>query len=68
MGVGVDDVTVDLLAGEFTAVMGRSGSGKSTLMHCAAGLDDATSGHVYLGDVDLTFYLASDLFNALGGV
>ena len=52
--VALDDVTVDLLAGEFTAVMGRSGSGKSTLMHCAAGLDDATSGHVYLGDVDLT--------------
>ena len=23
-------------------------------MHCAAGLDEATSGHVYLGDVDLT--------------
>ncbi len=52
--VALDDVTLDLAAGEFTAVMGRSGSGKSTLMHCAAGLDDATSGHVYLGDVDLT--------------
>ena len=34
--------------------MGKSGSGKSTLMHCAAGLDDATAGHVFLGDVDLT--------------
>ena len=52
--VALDDVTVDLYAGEFTAIMGKSGSGKSTLMHCAAGLDSATSGHVYLGDVDLT--------------
>ncbi len=52
--VALDDVTLDLHAGEFTAIMGRSGSGKSTLMHCAAGLDAATSGHVYLGDVDLT--------------
>jgi putative ABC transport system ATP-binding protein len=52
--VALDDVTLELVAGEFTAVMGKSGSGKSTLMHCAAGLDDATSGHVYLGDVDLT--------------
>ena len=52
--VALDDVTLDLVAGEFTAVMGKSGSGKSTLMHCAAGLDDATSGHVLLGDVDLT--------------
>jgi putative ABC transport system ATP-binding protein len=52
--VALDDVTLDLHAGEFTAIMGRSGSGKSTLMHCAAGLDSVTSGHVWLGDVDLT--------------
>jgi putative ABC transport system ATP-binding protein len=41
--VALDDVTVDFMAGEFTAVMGPSGSGKSTLMHCAAALDSATS-------------------------
>jgi putative ABC transport system ATP-binding protein len=52
--VALDDVTLDLVAGEFTAIMGKSGSGKSTLMHCAAGLDSASAGHVYLGDVDLT--------------
>lgn len=50
----LDDVDLDIIEGEFTAVMGPSGSGKSTLMHCAAGLDSATSGHVYLGDTDLT--------------
>src|SRR6185503_5878646 len=33
---------------------GPSGSGKSTLMHCLAGLDDATDGSVFIGDVDLT--------------
>ncbi|MFL6169220.1 MAG: ABC transporter ATP-binding protein [Ornithinibacter sp.] len=52
--VALDDVTLDLYAGEFTAIMGKSGSGKSTLMHCAAGLDDATTGHVWVGGVDLT--------------
>jgi putative ABC transport system ATP-binding protein len=47
-------VTVDLAAGEFTAIMGPSGSGKSTLLHCLAGLDVPTDGQVFIGDVDLT--------------
>jgi len=47
-------VSVDLAAGEFTAIMGPSGSGKSTLLHCLAGLDTPTSGQVYVGDIDLT--------------
>ena len=34
--------------------MGPSGSGKSTLMHCMAGLDDLTTGKVFIGDTDLT--------------
>jgi putative ABC transport system ATP-binding protein len=33
--------------------MGPSGSGKSTLMHCVAGLDTLTSGHAYVGGVEL---------------
>ena len=49
----LDDVTVWLADGEFTAIMGPSGSGKSTLMHCMAGLDSLTSGQAYVGDVEL---------------
>ena len=50
----LDDVTVTLPAGRFTAVMGPSGSGKSTLLHCMAGLDSLTSGRILLGDTDLS--------------
>lgn len=49
----LDDVTVSFARGAFTAIMGPSGSGKSTLMHCLAGLDTLTTGHVFVGGVEL---------------
>jgi putative ABC transport system ATP-binding protein len=52
--VALDAVTCEFAAGQFTAIMGPSGSGKSTLMHCLAGLDNATSGEVWLGETALT--------------
>lgn len=50
----LDDVSLDVRRGEFTAIMGPSGSGKSTLMHVMAGLDSVTSGQVALADTDIT--------------
>ena len=54
MVTALDDITLDLAAGQFTAVMGPSGSGKSTLMHCCAALDTADSGSVFIGEQDLS--------------
>jgi putative ABC transport system ATP-binding protein len=57
----LDGVSVEFATGRFTAIMGPSGSGKSTLMHICAGLDDATSGTVSIGETDLTELKDSDL-------
>src|SRR2546423_5603950 len=50
----LDGVDVEFERARYTAIMGPSGSGKSTLLHCMAGLDSLTSGHVYIGDVDIS--------------
>jgi putative ABC transport system ATP-binding protein len=49
----LDSVSEVFEKGKYTAIMGPSGSGKSTLLHCVAGLDELSSGKVYIGDVDL---------------
>jgi putative ABC transport system ATP-binding protein len=47
------DVSFTMQKGEFAAVVGESGSGKSTLLNCIGGLDNPTSGNVFLEGNDL---------------
>ncbi len=54
-------VSLDLPAGQFTAVMGPSGSGKSTLMHLLAGLDTPSAGTVTVAGQDITRMKDRDL-------
>jgi multiple sugar transport system ATP-binding protein len=54
---GVDaliDLTLEVPDGKFLALLGPSGCGKTTALRILAGLEEPTSGHVYIGDNDVT--------------
>jgi putative ABC transport system ATP-binding protein len=50
----LSDVTLDIPAGQSAAIIGASGAGKSTLLALLAGLDEPSSGQVWLNGVELT--------------
>lgn len=51
--VALDNVSLTIEKGEFTAIIGSSGSGKSTLLHIIGGVDLPSSGKVYLNKQDV---------------
>ncbi len=50
----VDGISLSIPHGEFVAILGRSGSGKSTLLNLLAGIDQPTSGQIWIDDRELS--------------
>ncbi len=57
----VNGVNLEVVSGEFLAVVGRSGSGKTTLLNLLAGLDQPTAGSVRFEGQELTAFSESQL-------
>ncbi len=53
--VAVDDLSLTIPAGSFFALLGPSGCGKTTTLRMVAGLEEPTSGSIFLGDRDVTY-------------
>ena len=53
-------IDIAIEPGEFLILVGPSGCGKSTLLSMIAGLDQPTSGHIHLGDRDITHLPSKD--------
>ena len=49
----LNNVNFKVNKGEFVAIVGKSGSGKSTLLHLLAGLDNPTTGFVYINNQNI---------------
>ena len=50
----IDNISFDVLEGEFVGIMGASGSGKTTLLNCISTIDKVTSGHILINGTDVT--------------
>ena len=57
----IDDVNLKIEKGEFIAIVGPSGSGKSTLLHLLGGVDNPSSGKIFIEGNDISKYSSKEL-------
>lgn len=50
----LNGVSFTVEQGESLGIMGASGSGKTTLLNCISTIDSVTSGHIFVGDREIT--------------
>ncbi len=58
--VAVDGISMEIAPGELVTLLGPSGCGKTTTLRLIAGLEMATSGQIFIGDLDVTRLPATD--------
>ena len=54
--VAVDEISFQIAKGEFVVIVGPSGAGKTTVLNILGGMDQATSGHVWVDGHDISGY------------
>lgn len=57
----LQDINLEILEGDFLALMGPSGSGKSTLLNLIAGIDKTDCGTITIGGIDITTLSETEL-------
>ncbi len=57
--VAIDNLSLEIQAGELVTLLGPSGCGKTTMLRMIAGLEEATSGDIFIGNQNVTHQAAS---------